>query len=78
MTARGDLASRDDLPRIGSAAVRARVYPLLVAAIEAGVAYGLHRAYKHTDAPTREQMAEALEQAVINEILERFEIDDEV
>lgn len=51
-----------------------KVYPLLVECIEAGVAYGLNRAHKHIEHPTREQMAEALEAAIINELMERFNL----
>lgn len=61
--------------KIEGGILRAKVYPLLVEAIEAGVAYGLNRAHKHTDTPTREQIAEAIEQAVMNEMCERFQFD---
>lgn len=63
--------------KIEGGRLKAKVYPLLCEAIEAGVAYGLTRAHKHTDTPTREQIAEAVEQAMLHELLERFEIEGE-
>lgn len=63
--------------RIKSEVLRAKVYPLLVEAIEAGVAYGWLRAHKHDDDPGVEAIKEAIEQSVIHELLERFEIEGE-
>jgi len=57
-----------------------KTYPILVQAVEEGVAYGLHRAYKHADIvnnePTEYQIKDAITNAVINEIFEWFDIDD--
>ena len=60
---------------ITSDALRVRVYPVLCEAVERGVAYGLARAYKHTETPTREQIAEAVEHAVLHEICEWFDVE---
>lgn len=56
--------------------LRVRVYPVLVEAIEAGVAYGWNRAHKHVASPTEQEIRGAIIDAVINEMCERFEIVD--
>ena len=57
-----------------------KTYPVLVQAVEKGVAYGLHRAYKHADIennePLEHQIKDAITTAVINEIFEWFDIDN--
>jgi hypothetical protein len=50
-----------------------KTYELLDRCIADGVRYGLNRAYKHTDAPTQEQMEAEIENAVMNEICAWFE-----
>jgi hypothetical protein len=50
-------------------------YKLIEQCVESGVAYGLTRAYKHTDKPTSEQMKEKITQAVMHEICEWFQFD---
>lgn len=47
------------------AEVRINVYAVIDDAVEIGVAHGLRRAYKHTDAPTDDQVIEAIRQAVM-------------
>ena len=54
---------------------KVKIYPVLAEAVETGVAYGLNRAYKHTDTPTRETMAEVITTAVLHELCERLEVD---
>ena len=49
---------------------------LLGQCIEDGVALGLNRAYKHTDAPSREQIQQAIEWAVAHEIHEWFDVEE--
>lgn len=51
-----------------------KVYPLLVEAVEVGVRCGYRRAFKHTEHPTEEVIFSALEDAILLEIFERFEI----
>lgn len=53
--------------------LRVRVYPLLEEAVERAVAYGLNRAYKHEDNPTRETVGEAIRLEVMNELCELFD-----
>jgi hypothetical protein len=50
-----------------------KTYELLDRCIQDGVRYGLNRAYKHTETPTREQMENEIENAVVNEICAWFE-----
>ena len=61
-----------------SPGLRVKVYPVLADAVEAGVAYGLRRAYKHTDTPDHEAMIETITREVLNEICDRFEVADGV
>lgn len=60
--------------------LKPKTYPILVQAIEEGVAHGFHQAYKHADIsnnePIEHQIKDAITNAVINEICEWFEIDD--
>ena len=53
-----------------------KIYPVMARCIEEGVAYGITRAYKHTDSPSKEQIKEAIEQAVIDELCIWFKFDD--
>lgn len=55
--------------------LRPKTYPILVEAVENGVKYGYHRAHKHNDNPDRDQITDAITNAVINEIFEWFDID---
>ena len=51
-----------------------KTWPLLREALEAGAVYGVNRAYKHTDTPTREDIADAVVDAQLTEICERFAV----
>ena len=46
-------------------------------AVEEGVAYGVSRAYKHSDNPTHEYMTNCISDAVLNSICEWFDLDDD-
>ena len=50
-------------------------YKLMERCIDDGVAYGLRRAYKHTDDPTAQQVHEAILLAVMNEICQWFKFE---
>lgn len=60
-----------------SGGMKVRVYPVLRDAIEAGVIYGWTRAHKHTQDPDEYTIKDAIEEAVVNEICERFSFDNE-
>lgn len=62
---------------VKSQGLRVRAYPVLAEAVESGVKYGLTRAYKYTDKPTREDMENAVVVAVMNDICERFDFDED-
>ena len=57
--------------------MKPKTYPILVEAVENGVKYGYHRAHKHNDNPDQDQITDAIINAVINEIFEWFDIDDD-
>jgi hypothetical protein len=48
--------------------VAINVYAVLAAAVERGCAYGVERAHKHDEAPSRAAIAEACEAAVMSEL----------
>ena len=60
--------------------MRPREYPLLCEAVEVGVAHGWRRAFKHREDPLPEaeaaQVREAIAEAVLSDILERFALED--
>lgn len=63
--------------RVTSETIKAKVYPLMREAVEAGIAYGWQRAHKHVDQATPEALKQAMEDAVMNEIAERFIFSDD-
>ncbi len=50
--------------------VKVKLYDILSRYVEEGVRYGISRAYKHTDSPSREGIEEAVHNAVMNSICE--------
>ena len=56
--------------------LRVKVYPVLVEAIEAGVAYGWQRSHKHEENPAPFAIQAAIIDAVLNNMCERFDIVD--
>ena len=57
--------------------MRAKEYQLMVETVEAGETFGLNRAFKHSDNPTPESIIEAISQAVMDQINEKWSFDDE-
>jgi len=51
-------------------------YRLIQQCVENGVAYGWHRAHKHNDSPSAEQVQEAIHNAVMFEISDWFKFED--
>lgn len=51
-------------------------YKVMRMAVETGVAVGIRRVYKHNPAPTHEAIAEAVEEAVIDQICEWFRFEE--
>ncbi len=58
--------------------VRVRVYPLVSEALDAAARYGVMRAYKYKDNPTREELADAFVSAAQAELGELFIFDEEI
>lgn len=54
-----------------------KVYSILSDAVEQGIHRGLYRAHKHTDTPSLEAIHEAIHAAVMGEIVEIFDFDDD-
>lgn len=46
--------------------VKLRLYKVISRAVEEGVAYGVNRAFKYSDAPSRESLQEHIEREVMN------------
>ena len=57
--------------------VRVDLYRIVCDAVERGVAYGLNRAHKHVDAPTRAHLEEHVSSAVLSELCDVIRFDDE-
>jgi hypothetical protein len=57
--------------------MKIRAYPILSRAVEEGVAYGWRRAHKHVDAPDAKSIEEQIVTAVLSEICEYFNFDDD-
>jgi hypothetical protein len=57
--------------------MQVKEYTVLTDCVERGVASGMARAYKHSDAPTLDYIKKQIEDAVLLEIGEYFNFDDE-
>jgi hypothetical protein len=57
--------------------MKVRAYPVLCRAVEEGVAYGWQRAHKHIDTPDAETLKEQIVTAVLNEVCQYFDFDDD-
>lgn len=53
--------------------MKVRTYEVLTRAVEEGAQLGVQRAFKHSDAPTREVIANAVVDAVMAAVLEVFD-----
>lgn len=57
--------------------MKPKFYPILTDCIERGVQFGLNRAYKHEDNPSREVIAQIIESEILNQLHEYFVFDNE-
>lgn len=57
--------------------LRPRLWTLTVAAIDQGIIWGLSRAYKYMDTPSRKVLHEHLARELANAFDEHFRFDDE-
>ena len=57
--------------------MKVKEYTVLTDCVERGVAFGMSRAYKHSDTPTLDYIKRQIEDAVLLEISEYFNFDNE-
>ena len=57
--------------------MKVRTYEVLLRAVEEGVANGWRRAHKHTDTPDEEAVKDQIINAVLSEVGEWFDFNDE-
>ena len=57
--------------------MKVKEYTVLVDCIERGIEYGMNRAFKHSETPTRAYIGEQIADAVLLEISEYFTFDNE-
>ena len=57
--------------------MKPNILKLLERCIEDGTHTGVHRSFKYTDEPTRDQIIEQVVHNVMNEVYEWFEFDEE-
>lgn len=50
--------------------VQLNVFTVVEKAVEEGAAYGVRRAYKHTDSPSQDEIIEQVRQGVLNALCE--------
>lgn len=58
--------------------MKPKALKLLEQCIEIGVEVGLHRAHKHNESPSREQIQQSIEDAILHEIHEWFDFSEEM
>ncbi len=56
--------------------MKPNAYKILQRCIDDGIAYGMRRAFKHTESPTREEIGLHIERAITTEICEWFKFDE--
>jgi len=54
--------------------MKPKTWKVLQQAVETGVSYGWGRAHKHDDSPSEDAIKQAIEQAVLAEISEWFDV----
>jgi hypothetical protein len=56
--------------------MKPNTYKIIATAVDTGTLLGWHRAHKHTDTPTDEQVHDAIVDAVMLEICEWFDFEE--
>lgn len=57
--------------------MKPKLIPVLEMCIQNGISLGYNRAYKHLAEPSEDAIKEKIEQAIMSEIYEWFEVDNE-
>ena len=57
--------------------MKPKTFPVLEMAVDDGVSYGVHRAYKYTDNPSHDEIIAQVTDAVMNSLCEWFDLSDE-
>ena len=57
--------------------MKPKEYQLMQECVELGVSYGMRRAHKHTDDPSEQQLEDAVVEAVMAMIAEKWVFDDD-
>ena len=74
----GKLKKRTKMKKLKpSSGLRINAYDVIMQAVEEGAFYGVRRAYKHTDTPSQDAIADAVRQAVVNALCEVLVFEDE-
>ena len=55
--------------------MKVKFFPVLEMCIENGITFGLNRAYKHDDAPSREVMMESIKREIETQLYEWFDME---
>lgn len=71
----GYLPGMEDEPKVQLPPMK--VYSILSDAVEQGILRGFNRSHKHTDKPSPEAIQEAIHAAVMGEIVDIFNFDDD-
>ena len=50
--------------------IKVNAYEVIAQAVENGISYGYNRAFKHTEIPEKDDIKEAIYQAVMNDLTE--------
>lgn len=56
--------------------MKPKFWLVLEMCIENGVSYGLNRAFKHDDNPSRESIQENIEREIVNQLYTWFDMED--
>jgi hypothetical protein len=56
--------------------MKPKFFPILEMCIDNGISFGLNRAYKHDDDPSREVMAENIKREIETQLYEWFDMEN--
>ena len=56
--------------------MKPKFFPVLEMCIESGITRGYNRAFKHNDNPSEQEIIDNISKAIVEDIFEWFDIDD--